>query len=219
MDADALITSVIGFWDNVDANDASNVDRRSRILTFLQITAGEVWNYRDWAFKARVDTSLVTTGGLVEVPADFGEIGQSGGVFLTDTGAPLLQVDPKIVIEMMQGGTTNNLPTVYALFGQGTNGLLQLFVPGDGVNLTLYYSATQPVITDAGAPSGMEYIPLAYHYTVMLTGTAAKAQQSKGDARPDWNAMYQNGLMQMVARERLYKPSVRKMPVTVGGKW
>lgn len=219
MDGASLITAVIGYWDNVDAIDASNTTRRARVLQYAQHTVDEVWNYRDWPWKARVDATLSTASGLVEVPTDFGEIGQSGGVYLTDTGDQLAQVDPKAVIDMIQGSATTDQPGCYALFGQGTNGLLQIYVPGDVVLLTLYYSASPPVITDAGAPSGLEYIPLAYHNTVILAGTAAKAQGSKGDARPDWQAMYQNGLAYMVARERLYKPTVRRMPMTVGGMW
>src|SRR5262245_2499139 len=121
METATLISNVITFTDNVTALDAENATRRLRYLLYAQEIFEEVWNWRDWPFKYVTGSITVAAAdGDADLPADFQEFGNQGGVYIQATGRMLHEVTPQEINVHREAGATVGDPGEFAVYGFNT---------------------------------------------------------------------------------------------------
>lgn len=218
-----LIDKIEAYTDNVDPTDLDYADRRARILQLAQEVVDDVWHFRDFSLKQRTTTMTVTSGqSSCNLPADLGDTGDLGGVFLN--GILMEEVYPIQLIQLkegLSGANGYNADYVYAIFSEGTTTpylrKLQTTTRGSNTTYNIYYSATPPTLsdtTDDPAGESLSLIPAQYHNTVLIPGVMAKVNRGKGDTR-DFLSSYQRGLSLMVLRERPRKGMVQRLPPVI----
>ena len=213
MTTGGLISTVINYTDNVSATDADNGDRRARILQLTQETFEDVWNYREWPWRFRGPTTLAITAGSADLPADFADFGQNGGVFDVASGRKFSELPIQMFQERILTGANNNVDDEFAVFNQATtDGDKKIYVPTAVTSIKIFYLATASTLVDAtDATNNLFLIPARWHQTVILPGVVARVRTNKGDGR-DWMTRYLTGLGSMVAGERSKKTTVQRVP-------
>jgi hypothetical protein len=207
-----LITAVLSYSDNVSATDAGNTSRRARLLQYAQETIEYVWNYRPWRFIYKSGTITLASDGTGIFPADFGQIGWKGGIFLSNGDLMTEEIDSQGLYGRFLRGERNTID--YALMGFDTTtskGKIQtLQVTG---TLTILYCKDVPTLVDSSNPAtGIIPIPVSYHNTVLLPGMIAKTKTSKGDVR-DFYKDFLQGLELMCHKESPMQGTAQAIPV------
>lgn len=201
-----FINTVMNFTEEVDPFDANAAARRLRILQLLQETHDDVWHSREWQFTYARSTATLAAGSIA-IPATFLELGQSGGIWLPNRKTKLVEAFPAEVIEARETGQSG-LANRFSIIG----GVIYTDSTTATDSLVIWHREVPPTLVDDD--STPLTIPAAYHHSVLLQGTIAKARQSKGDVR-DWISKYQEGLAKMIATERRRKTTTQFMPMAV----
>jgi len=218
MTADEIIDAVAAYVYDVNEDDPDNVERRARLLQYLQEVYDEVWLFREWAFTYRTATTTITgTNGTADLPADYLELGVQGKIFDQD-GRELLEDTYPDIRQAQLRGHIENPPCRFAIFSLDTDGN-KILTPLTGTNYTidLLYRCLPETLADDVSPTVK--IPASHHNTVLVMGTAAKAARSVGDPRPDWESAYRAGLQRMIIVERSRKTSIQRLPRAISGMW
>lgn len=216
----ALIDLIINYTDNVSASDGDNAGRRLRMLQWAQEVFDMVYTHKEWRFRlVTSDVTLVT--GFVQLPSDFHDFGDEGGVF-NPRGDKMIEVNPRELNRMRESGMSDSSLLYYSVYGfDATSGRPKIIVV-DATStqvLTVWYLKTPPTLVDTtGATNNLFHIPLAYHNTVLVPGVVAKTRKSKGDTR-DWASDFQRGLQEMIKNDRPKKTSVQRVPKAINGQW
>lgn len=218
MTTSALIDIIINYVDNSSSADNDNSVRRTRILQYAQEVFDEVWYFRGWPFKSRSGTVTVTAGNNAgDLPADFGEFGDKGGVY--DGTSALVEISEAQLIAERQSGNRQLGPYIFAVFGYNTatnRKQLQVLTQGANVTYTINYLALAPTLVDAtDSTNKLDNIPAQHHQSVLVPGVAAKAKVSIGDSR-DFRSQYLAGIARMTAVERPRKTVTRRAPLARG---
>lgn len=218
MDTSTLISSVMTNYDNISSADADNADRRVRYLQMAQEVFDTAYYFREWPFRYKTGTvTLAAAGTSVKLPATFHQFGVQGGVYNASSGMRLEEVSALDVLAAQQAGQSN--PGIFTVLTQdSTDGLPYLQFGGTvaaNTDFDIVYLQTSPTLVDTtGNASKLQFIPVAYHNTVLLPGVVARTKQTEGDMR-NWEDRFQRGLSKMVQDERPFKTAVRRMPFAV----
>lgn len=213
-----LINEAIAYYDNTLATDATNAQRRLRVLHSAQLVLEEVYNFKAWPFKYKVGT-VVTTAGAGALPADYGRLGPEGSV--VDSAKAVWTETTLQEIYALRAGTDQPLIKVFAI-GLGSTASTnynQLVVPDTVASYTFQvgYDRLAPTLTDAATE--ITVIPKQYHRTVLLAGTVARMQTLKSDVRQFWLGQYAMGLGRMQANEMPMQSRVQQLPLFQRGQW
>jgi hypothetical protein len=156
-------------------------------LEWAQQTLEEVWNHRPWRFKQRVEDVAVSAGELqADLPADFDNISELGGIFF-DATAELSEVQAQIIFRMAELNQLSSTPTQFAVVGHNPDTALPqvIFDCAGPFEVAIYYEAMCPLVADrpiaptlvegtAGSPDG------TYTYRVIYV-TRDENQSEPGD--------------------------------------
>ena len=218
MDTATLIDNVIDGYDHVSSTDSDNTAREAKILLYAQEVVDEVWYFREWDFRYRSGTVTFAAGDYEsDLPANFHEFGSQGLVIVQSTGAKLVADTSANIFEQSYTDTTT-FPT-YSVWGQNSTTGRKLLQISSSAAMTLdvFYLATSPTLSNCAGDDGqLQFIPTAYHQTVILPGVVYKVKhQQEGEDQRDWYNRYQQGLNRMVAMERAGKTRVQRLPLAV----
>jgi hypothetical protein len=161
---------------------------------------------------------VVATTGIGTLPTDFGGPGYLLTVNNPDGKYKLEWMAPARLFDLRERETgVDSRPHWYTLADENqTSGLQQIHVhkkPLASLTLHLGYELQSPQILDSTAPSGMEFIPLQYHSTVIFEGAKAYLMEDEGDARaPMVRARFRRFMMEMWAQEKQTSHTSRKSP-------
>ena len=214
-----IIDALIQNFLDIGQPTANDTAFRTRCLFHVQRAVDELWIFRPWPMKAGGGINLVVaTTGIGDLPTDFG----GPGYFLTvnnpDGKYKLEWMAPKRLFDLRERETgTDKRPRWYTFADEkSTTGIQQIHVhkkPTASVTLHIGYEAQSPGITDSAAPSGMEFIPLQYHSTVIFEGAKAYLMEDEGDARaPMVRARFRRFMMEMWAQEKQTTHTSRRSP-------
>lgn len=218
MDTSTLISTVNTVYDNISSVDADNADRRVRILQFAQEVFDTVYYYREWPWRYTSATITLPAAAVkVKLPANYHELGVQGYLSRTSDGVKLEEVSALDVLAAQDTGAQN--PGIFTILTQdSTDGLPYIQFGGTvaaNTDFTLFYLQTSPALVDTtGTASKLQFIPVAYHNTVVMPGVVARIKQTEGDQR-NWEERFQRGLSKMVQDERPFKSAVRRVPYAV----
>ena len=222
MTTNGLITAAMTHYDNVDANDADNAARRLRVLQYAQEVFDTVYYYREWPWRYAQGTLTLPVGNFkLKMPADYHEFGVEGSVVQSSDG---FRLEEQPWIKVLAAQWAGGLPTTFTILEQDvTSGGVGDGIPniqfggtvGVDTSYDITYLKTSPTLLDTtDLTSRLQFIPVAYHQTVLLPGVVARLKQSEGDSR-DWEARYEIGLARMCVSERPRKTTVQQLPMTV----
>jgi hypothetical protein len=228
-----LISEAISYYDNTLATDATNANRRLRVLHNAQMVLDEIYNTRAWPFKHhKVDVDV--EDGEVSLPCypqgkpvnpangdgiSFGRLGQEGAVYEAATGQFWTETTLQEIIALRAAqNSQRKLFTIGSV--SGPSGIYQLIIPNTatvGPTLTVFFDVAPGKLVDNTSEIGA--IPYQYHRTVLLAGTIVRMQTSKSDVREFWLQQYGMGLARMVANEMILQSRVKQMPMYQRGQW
>ena len=215
MDTATLISKVIDTYDHVSGADSDNSARQAKILQYAQEVVEEVWYHREWAWRYKA-SSIAVSGNGADLPGDFHSFGENGGLY-TQTGYKLQENHGALVFG--ESYSDNSSYPIFAIYGQNEiTGAKSLFVSsGQDLTLDIAYLRVAPTLVNDYFDNGqLQFIPVAYHNTVILPGVVYKLKhQQEGEDQRDWYMRYQQGLSRMAAMERDLKTAVQQIPLTV----
>jgi hypothetical protein len=227
-----LITEAISYYDNTLATDATNANRRLRILHNAQMVLDEIYNLREWPFKHhKVD--LLVANGEAALPSypdgaptpppvvdgiSFGRLGREGAVFDATTGQFWTETTLQEVMALRAShNTEKRLFAIGSFSGPVGMKLLIPYTAVVGPTLTVLFDAAPVPLADSATE--IVAIPYQYHRTVLLAGTIVRMQTSKSDVRDFWQNQYALGLARMVANEMALQSRVKQLPLSQRGQW
>lgn len=243
MTVEEIIDSALSLGDNVPSTDAAYIERRRRAKALLQEVFNDAFWARDWPRrKTDATVTVLANAGQCQVPADFGSIGEYGGLYLMQGGIariPPLEWRPEHEItDSRLSGEVTDSPTIFSIFDfeettPGSGIFRDLFqFPKNSVQLTIqaHYQRRPPVLLDAGDPDetpgatltagnqATAYIGEQFHENVLVNGLKSKLRESKGDARWQYLAgQYGLGVAAMKKESNRFKSADRRLPSFFGG--
>lgn len=244
-----LINDVAAYYNDTDAiNYNLSAATKRRLLFYVQRTVDEIWYFRPWAFKMNYVVLDTWMNGMAALPFNFATVGPKGGLFEQQNHALWTEVDFQEWMALRQRNVTqghrvytignisyagDNIisgdpPEVGPGLGAGTAGQstrsLMVPDPNEVRTFDLYYEGSPPrvAIDQNGAYDYTLPIPTldeAFHH-VVLSGTAAKLQEAKGDPRPSFRSEYIAALSKAAAQHLALTSRMQQMPRTLpGGMW
>ena len=214
-----IIDALIQNFLDIGQATANDTAFRSRCLFHVQRAVDELWTFRPWPMKATPSVNVtIATTGIGNLPTDFGGPGYILTVNNPDGKYKLEWMNPKKLFDLRERETgTDSRPHWYTLADENqTSGLQQIHVhkkPRATLTLHIGYELQSPQIADAAAPSGMEFIPIQYHSTVIFEGAKAYLMEDEGDARaPMVRARFRRFMMEMWAQEKQTSHTSRRSP-------
>lgn len=227
MDTLTLLNSSLRF-DGILVGDSAYVRRRATHLEWAQEVVDEFVNERPWSWRVSSTPITIASGNnSATLPADFQEVGALGGLFDTQFKKKLNERSPQEVFDE-QIAPPKAVQDDYAIAGvlSGASGLQSLIIGNNSGNqtYTLKYLVKAPTLVDQTDPgSGMDKIPISYHYTIVLQGLKAKVARANGDGRgmTEWEGIYRRNLARAIAIEGQGRhSSVQHLPRNVpAGMW
>lgn len=225
-DTDALIDTALDYYVNVGSGDADNTTLRARVLQFAQEALDEIWISGDYVFSYTTASVTIAAGeSSGELPEDFLEFGEVGGIWDDSDGASgeqMRELRPVEAYGAIVAGESGEGRGVVAQFGLSSdNHRRTLYLPGEATNqqtIEILYRKIAPTLVDTttDVDSNLLQLPRAYHNTVLFPRVIAKILKSLGDARwRDAEADYRLGLGKMAARERHRKTTVQRLPSSI----
>jgi len=235
-----LMTQAASYYDDADVIDTGWTlppQHQKRIYHYINRAQEEIWYYRPWSWRmAYYDFTFTDEDGLAELPFNFSNVGPNGLLLDTD-GRPWAEIGFQDMVVLRK----KRLSTKAELFAVGSDVLGSGVWEADGgpgtddagvpvttrsimipdlantQQFTLFFEMAAPLVTvdDADNPIG---VPRNFH-NALLTGTVAKMQEAKGDARSIWRSDFIATLAKIAAEEEHLTSRPRQMPVTIGGMW
>lgn len=212
-DTDALIDYILEKHFNVSSSDANASPKRARILGAAQRALDEICAEDDWLFSYKTSTVSISSGANTgDLPADFMEFGEVGGIFEDNTDVQWGEGRPVDVYSGVIQGLTGDSEELASNFGWNTsNGRRTIRTRGNvgaATTLTILYRATTPALTDqtGTTTSGLYFLPASYHYPVLLPKILMFLDIDHGDINRT-EEDYKRGLSAMRRRERARKTS------------
>jgi hypothetical protein len=221
-----MIDVLIQFYLDIGQPTANDTAFRARCLFHVQRAVDELWNFRPWPMKATPSVNItIATTGIGDLPTDFGGPGYVLTVNNPDGKYKLEWMAPKRLFDLRERETgRDSRPRWYTLADENQTvgaslGLQQIHVhkrPLASLVLHIGYELQSPQIADNDGsitPSGMEFIPLQYHSTVVFEGAKAYLMEDEGDGRaPMVRARFRRFMMEMWAQEKQTTHTPRRSP-------
>jgi hypothetical protein len=172
----------------------------------------EVWNQRPWSFKWK-STTVVLAAGSGTLPTDFCKFGQEGLVWENSAHKVYTETTPQELMALRaEGDSSRRLFSVLSV--NGTTPKLVVSNATSTVTLSLFYETNPPTLADSSTE--IAGLPVAYHGTVLLAGTAATTQMAKNDERVYWEKKYVQGLARLIANDLPLQSRIRQLPMSTG---
>ncbi len=219
-DTDTIIDTAIDHYDQVSSSDSDNTNRRARWLQWFQEALDEIWISGDWTFSYTTGTVTVSSStDSGDLPADFMEFGEVGGIFDNTTTEQMSEIRP---VEAYSGVITSSSgENQGGISNYGQNSSTQrrtLHLPGNAGSsqtIKILYRKVAPTLVDTtGSTSNLWQLPVAYHNTVLLPLATSKGRDSHGDSR-QFQQEFLRGLGSMIRRERHRKTTVQRLPSSI----
>ena len=222
MDVTTFLDQIIGRTDNVGLTDVDYATRRTRHLEYMVEEGTYLYTARQWPWR-RVSTTLTVpiNQGYVNLPSDFGSIGRRALVTNTVTGTQLKYVNENELREEKDSpNVTTSEPTVYSIYGQGTDYEYRFQIVTNSIQLTFMfpYNKKFPTLDESTNLNASKVIPEQYHQSVWIPAVRSLASFSKGDQ--SWEAhiaQREKGLKHMIREERLPQDTLGQFPSFFGG--
>jgi hypothetical protein len=201
---DDLAEYVALYHDNMEATDGSYSRRTDQLKALLKPVVLEILQRAQWPFIMVKESTLEVDAGKDSegLPDDFIEIPADGRVIRNLDGRVMHEIPMADLAAIRQRPGFPDPPEVYAI-----SAVFETTLCSVKTAFTMYYS---------GSDGSVDTIPARYHYSTVIKGLIAQAQESKGDARPYWER-FERSLADMVRRERAGKSRRRQMPLARGG--
>jgi hypothetical protein len=216
-DTDTLIDTLLEKYDQISSSDTDNTARRARYLQFAQNALDEIWISGDYSFTYKTGTvSFTAAGDTADLPADFMEFGEVGGIFNDSTDTQLGEVRPVEAYSGVISSLSGENEDVVAVYGQNTStGRQTIKFMGNAVvttTINLLYRYCAPTLADTtGTNSNLWQLPLAFHNPVLLPKILTQISDSHGGLK-DYEREYQRGLAFMARRTRSRKTVTQQLP-------
>lgn len=206
-------------FDGVLSTDSEYTRRRARHLAWAQEIVDEVCDERPFSWRMTSTTVTFTAGvNAADLPANFVELGPTGGLWDASV-SPARKLDeqsPQIVQGLQIQTNAISIHSCFSIFAVDATPVQQLQIGRNGQNqsFTLWYIQSPPTLADATTSSGLEYIPVQYHRTVVLAGLKAKIMRANEDSRADttYEGIYKRGRERMVIIEFGRKSTIQQLP-------
>lgn len=185
----ALIDLILTHTEEVGATDNENATLRARILARAQEILDKVWENADWDFKLKQTTVSMTTAGVADLPSDWADFGENGGVYISGQKWKLVYLEPRELYRRKEVyGSTSTNPDFFTVntFTSSTSARTITVYPTPTATLTLnvYYNSVAPTLVDeTTGTNNLQGLPAQYHYSVMVAGLRLLTAIDKGDAR------------------------------------
>lgn len=201
MDAKTLIDDALLYVFNAQSTDTLWNQYRTRALVRLQELFQGIWDYDAWDFKRAVvqltarasfptQTNSPLTTGVLNTPADFNIVGETGGVYVAGQHQKLKYLRPEIFMRKKEVfSEVSQFPYWYTIYGQNSQFTPNIFVyPVNTIDtlMDLFYEKIRPTIIDLVSflpPTTAPTTALAnvagnlsvgaYTYVVTFVGTTA----------------------------------------------
>lgn len=189
--------SVLRVFLDVDAaTDSNAIAQRLRVMELAQEIAEEFHDHADWPYAAKTDTIVTSTSvAYASLPADFGTITETGGVYIESQINPLVRLEPNLLWKRFQynsgAGAGTGKPQAYAIIGNVGSGTFRNRIQFDRTpdavyTITLHYKITCPLVLDrptaataALAGLGAGNVDTGTHsYVVTFVGEDASESES-----------------------------------------
>lgn len=220
-DTAAFIDEGIAYYDNTGASDADNTTRRARWLAFTQQALDEIWISGDYVFSYITGTvSFSAATDSADLPADFMEFGEVGGIWNSSTTDQLEQVRPIEAYSGVVAGRAGEGEAQVSDYGLNASTMRRvLHLPGNAGSaqtIKILYRKVAPTLVDTttDATSNLWQLPLAYQNTVLMPLVVSKIRSSLGDSR-QFLDQYLAGLSAMAKRERARKTTTQRLPSSI----
>lgn len=222
-DTEALLNAQMSYYVNIGSGDADNSTNRARCLQFSQEAMDEIWFSGDYLFSYITASVTITAAGSAgDLPADFMEFGEVGGIFDDALDEQMQEIRPVEAYGAVISGVGGEGQGLVSQFGlNATTHARTLQMPGNVVTaqtIKILYRKVAPTLVDTSTDvdSNLLQLPRAYHNTVLLPRAVSKILKSLGDMRwKDSQAEYERGLGRMAIVERHRKTSVQKLPSSI----
>jgi hypothetical protein len=216
-DTDTLIDTVLEKYMGVSASDSNATAKRARILQNAQEALDEIWIFADWLFSYKTGTvSFTAASDSGDLPADFMEFGEVGGIMNNDTDTQFGEVRPIDAYFGVIRGLAGEEEEVVSPYGLNTStGRRTLRLRGNAsanTTITILYRFTAPTLVDTtSTTSNLWQLPSSYHSTVLLPKLLKKLDIAHGDINRT-EEDYKFNLQQMLRRERARKTVPQRLP-------
>lgn len=217
MTVTSFVDRILAYYENVGAADGNNTDRRQRILNWLQGVVETVWYARPWPWK-RTSANVTMTNGTGDLPADFGDFGKFGGVYLPSTGQRLDLVDEQTIRDQRErpGAGATDTPKEVSVFGIDASFLQQLQTVSFSGTLKVVYERVPPTLDEAANVAQLQQIPVQFHQSALIPAVAELAKQSKGDATAQPDVALQRAIAIIARGQRPGTDGINQLPSVFG---
>lgn len=218
MDAATHIDNLIKHFLDIGQTTADDAAFRERCLLHDQQAVDYVYHRYPWYWKQTSVSVSFNTSGEGDLPVDFGDFGQEGGVFHPTQRYALDWAPPALIRRWrLRVPAPSSRPRWYTLAGQdastGVKGVLIHPRPQATLSLEVVYDLKSPTLVDDTSDSGLELIPDQFVNTVIWDLAVSRLMEDEGDARyPMVKIRAEQELAQMWASEKQARHVARRTP-------